>query len=232
VEANTETGLIVTRRIILALLAVVPALGLISDAQEFHRPNSGWIIFTTGSGSVTVRQGPYRLTQKYDPETMEGQIYIEREKDAEPRLIFTNRRAVEFFIGHRGGLALVNYTQATKALFEVYVADTSTGKNWRIDEQALRMFLQDSGADPSLIVVADGEALSPDDRQALLSMNLNYISVSTAEEAEQKGKTFHKRWYAVSTSTGQVLREYRTSSVPRTWLKEYRRSGREITGRQ
>jgi len=60
---------------------------------------------------------------------MEGQIYIEREKDAEPRLIFTNRRAVEFL-------------------------------------------------------------------------------------------------------TGQVLDEYRTSSVPRTWLKEYRRSGREIAGRQ
>ena len=71
----------------------------VTDAQEFHRPNSGWIIFTTGSGSVTVRQGPYRLTQKYEPETMEGQIYIEREKDAEPRLIFTNRRAVEFLTG-------------------------------------------------------------------------------------------------------------------------------------
>ena len=164
-------------------------------------------------------------------EPHEAALYIEHEKDAAPRLIFTNHRAVEFFIGNRGRLALVNSTQATKD-FEVYVADTSTGKNWRIDEQALRMFLQDSGADPSLIVIADGEALSPDDRQALLSMNLIYISVSTAEEAEQKGKTFHKWWYAVSTSTGQVLHEYRTSSVPRTWLKEYRRSGHEITGRQ
>src|SRR5207249_8948751 len=53
-------------------------------------------------------------------------------------------------------------------------------------------------------------------------------SVSTAEEAEQKGKTSHKWWYAVSTLTGQALHEYRTSSVPRTWIKQYRRSGREI----
>ncbi len=220
------------RKIILGVLGAVPALGLISPlpAQDFHGPNSAWISFSTGSGSETIQHGPYRFTQKYDAETLVGRIYFEREKDAEPRLIFTNQRGVEFLISHRGGLALINYTQSTKD-FEVYVADTSTGKNWRIDEQALRMFLRDSGADPSLIVVAGGEALSPDDRQALLSMNLIYISVGTAEEAEQKGKTFKKWWYVVSTSTGQVLHEYRTPSVPRAWLREYRRSGNEIPTR-
>ena len=66
----------------------------------------------------------------------------------------------------------------------------------------------------------------------LLGVQSLHGRIFTAEEAEQKGKTSHKWWYAVSTLTGQVLHEYRTSSVPRTWLKEYRRSGREIAGRQ
>ena len=192
--------------------------------EVFHPPNSGWISFSAGPG--IVQYGQYKLTQKYDSDTGVGQIYIEREKDGEPRLIFTNRRAAEFLIGHRGGLALINYAAATKD-FEVYIANIRTGQSWRIDEQALRMFAHDSGADPSLITVAAGEALSPDDQEALLSMNLIYISVSTSEEAEQRGKTFKKWWYAVSTSTGQVLHEYRTLSMPEAWRTEYGRSENE-----
>lgn len=213
-------------RIIWAVLGVVLARGVLLHAQELHR-ESEWTNFTTSSGSVTVQHGAYRFIQKFDPQSLTGQIYIQRQGQKELRQIFANRRAVEFLLGRRGELALVNYIQSTKDL-EVYVADVSRGKNWRIDQQALRMFFKNSGADPSLMVVARGEALSPDDQQALLSMNLIYISVSTAEEAEQKGKTFKKWWYGVSTSTGQVLHEYQTPSVPRPWLSEYRKSGSEI----
>lgn len=208
------------------IFAGVLGLGSVSllQAQKWHGSNSAWVSFTTGSGSVTFQHGPYRFTQKYDPAAFEGQIYIQRKADEKPRLIFEDQRGLELLMGHRGVLALINCVQSTKD-GKVYVADTNTGKNWRIDEQALRMFLQNSGADPSLIVVAEGDALSADDRQALLSMDLIYISVSTAEEAEQKGKTFKEWRYAVSTSTGQVLHEFRTSSVPKEWLVEYRESG-------
>ncbi len=194
----------------------------------FHSPNSGWISFA--AGSETVQYGPYRLTQKYDEKAFAGQIYIQSENDNESRLIFTNQRALELLIGDRGELALINYTAATKD-FEVYVANIRTGKSWRIDAQALRMYSRDSGADPSLVIVASGEAVSPDDQEALLVMNLIYISVSTREQAEQKGKAFKKWWYAVSTATGQVLREYRTPSVPHVWWIESAGSSAELPRR-
>jgi hypothetical protein len=189
------------------------------DSEIFHPPDSGWIGFSTGP--ETVERGPYRITQQYDPDNLVGRIFIQREKDAEPRLIFTNQRGVEFLIGHRGELALINSTQSTKD-YEVYVTNFGTGESRRIDEQALRMFSHNSGADPSLLIVAAGEALSPDDQEALLAIKLIYISVSTREEADRAGKTFKKWWYAVSTSTGQVLHEYRATSVPRAWRTAYR----------
>ena len=192
------------------------------DSEIFHQPNSGWISFSTGP--ETVERGPYRMTQQYDPDNLVGRIFIQREKDAEPRLIFTNQRGVEFLIGHRGELALINSMQSTKG-YEVYVTNFGTGESRRIDEQALRMFSHNSGADPSLLNVAAGEALSPDDQEALLAIKLIYISVSTREEAGRAGKTFKKWWYAVSTSTGQVLHEYRTISVPAEWRSEFRRTG-------
>ncbi len=192
------------------------------DSEIFHPPDSGWIGFSTGP--ETVERGPYRITQQYDRDNLVGRIFIQREKDAEPRLIFTNQRGVEFLIGHRGELALINSTQSTKD-YEVYVTNFGTGESRRIDEQALRMFSHNSGADPSLLIVAAGEALSPDDQEALLAIKLIYISVSTREEADRAGKTFKKWWYAVSTSTGQVLHEYRATSVPAEWRSEFRRSG-------
>jgi hypothetical protein len=219
------------RKTILGILIALPALAFMStartqkyDPEILHGFKSRWISFV--AAPATVQQGPYRLTQRYDSNTLTGRVYIQRENDAEPRLIFTNDRAAEFLIGHQGELALINCTKATKD-YEVYVANMGTGESWRIDQQALQMFSRDSGADPSLIVVAAGEALSPDDQEALLSIKLIYISVSTREEAGRASKTFKPWWYAVNTSTGQVLHEYRTTSVPRAWRKAYQQSAKQ-----
>ena len=48
-------------------------------------------------------------------------------------------------------------------------------------------------------------------------MDLLHVSVSTDKEAEQMGEAFKKWWNMVTTRSGRVLREYRTSPPPGGW---------------
>jgi hypothetical protein len=209
------------------LLFVFLLAGAAAQGQDLLHSNSHWISFPPANlnfppgPSFSVSSGSYTFTQKYERDAAE--IYVKRDH-GEPLLIFWNQGYAELLIGHHGEHCLVNYYAATKD-FEVFGTNLATGTNGRIDQQALRMFSADSGADPSLLIVAAGEALSADDRQALLSVNLIYISVGTKEEAKRAGKTFKKWWYAVNSSTGQVLHEFRAASVPSEWQREYRQTG-------
>lgn len=206
------------------------AIGLDASGQNLLHTARPWIGFDSHETTSQVA-GSYRLVQTPDGRSDATEVYVQKNTER-PHPIFTNQRYVEFLIGHRGEQALINYYVSSKA-FEVYAASLASGGHWRVDEKALQAFSRNSGADPSLIIVAAGEALSPDDREILLSINLVYISVSTPEEADQKFKTFKKWWYAVSTSTGQVVHEYRMAAVPPDWASEYQKtSGRGFaTGR-
>lgn len=206
----------------LLVASLVIFTGAAAEGQDFWHTRP-WIGF--GREPLSIQSGRFQITEEYEPRALVGRIYVRGPNDREPRLIFTNQEYAEILIGHRGELALINAMAGTKT-FEVDVADLGTGEARRIDEQALRLFSQNSGGDPSLIIVAAGEALTADDREALLSINLIYISVSTAAEAEKKGKTFQKWWYAVSTASGRVMHEYRTAALPAEWRREYQRSGK------
>ncbi len=211
------------------LLALVAAAGSALGQDLLHN-NSHWLSFPPANlnyppwpSLVSSQFGPYTFTQKYDTNAYMGEIYVQRD-GGEPLLVFRSQGYSELLIGHHGEQCLVNNYPATKG-FDVYAVNLATGTNGRIDQQALKMFSENSGADPVLLIVAAGEALSPDDRQALLSINLIYIRVGTKEEAERAGKTFKKWWYAVNSSSGEVLHEYRAPSVPREWQREYRQTG-------
>ena len=174
--------------------------------------------YRLGSPHRTVPATEYSFREDFNPDTFERKVYVQRRGDNKPRLIFTHSRGVSMCVGPSGRLALINSEPATKTV-EVYTSDLSSGRNWRIDEQAMDLYVRNAKPNPALVIVPKGEDMSADDGEALLRIDLIYISVGTPEEAEKVGRTFKEWWYVVDTRNGKVLREYRTPAPPRWWVK-------------
>lgn len=174
--------------------------------------------YRLGSPHRTVPASEYSFREDFNPETLERKVYVQRRGENKPRLIFTHSRGASECVGPGGSLALINSFPATKAV-EVYVADLSSGRNWRIDEQAIALYQRHAKPNPALIIVPKGEDMSPDDGEALLRMDLIYISVAKPEEAEEVGRSFKELWYVVDTRNGNVLLEYGTPPPLRWWVK-------------
>ena len=173
--------------------------------------------YRLGSPHRTVPAREYIFQEDFNPDSLERRVYVRRPGEQERRLIFTHFRGVSECVGPSGHLALINSFLATKAV-EVYAADLSSGRSWRIDAQAVELYKDRAHPNPALIIVPNGEDMSPGDGEALLRMDLIYASVPTPEQAEQVGKTFQQWWYVVDSRDGKVLREYRTPAPMKWWV--------------
>jgi len=172
--------------------------------------------YRLGSPHRTVAATEYSFREDINPQTLERKVYAQRREDKEPRLVFTHSRSASECVGPSGRRALINSFPASKTV-EVYVADLSSGRSWRIDEQAMELYQRHAMPDRDLMIVPDGEDMSPDDGEALVRMDLIYFSVRTPEEADKVGSSFKQWWYVVDTGNGKVLLEYRTPPPPRWW---------------
>ena len=97
------------------------------------------------------------------------------------------------------------------------VADLQTHRDWQIDQAAAQMYRQAAAPDDRLIIVPEAYSFSPDDTKVLIGMDLVDLSVATAQEAAQVSNLYKKWWFVVDTSSGRVLREYRTLEIPKRW---------------
>jgi hypothetical protein len=97
------------------------------------------------------------------------------------------------------------------------VADLQTHRDWQIDQAAAQRYRQAAAPDNRLIVLPEAYSFSPDDTKVLIGMDLVDLSVATAQEAAQVSNLYKKWWFVVDTSSGRVLREYRTVEIPKRW---------------
>jgi hypothetical protein len=99
------------------------------------------------------------------------------------------------------------------------IADLALHKTRQVDHPATEMYRRGARPDNRLIITPQAYAFSPDDKQVLINMELIYISVPAEPSAlaERLNRSYKNWWYVVDSTSGRVLREYRTSKTPTRW---------------
>ena len=157
-----------------------------------------------------------RFTESFDSSTYVRTDFIQRRRDRKPVPFFTHQRGISVTLAHAQRFVLINDYFATKGC-RVMVADLQTHRDWQIDQAAAQMYRQAAAPDDRLIIVPEAYSFSPDDTKVLIGMDLVDLSVATAQEAAQVSNLYKKWWFVVDTSSGRVLREYRTVEIPKRW---------------
>lgn len=191
-----------------------------ASAQVVQRGNATWVSLKL---DVTYRLEGYEVTEYITPGEKNYIIsaYIKRDGDKEPRLFYTHGRHIAVTLGHRRSLVLINDWEATKS-GKVVVANLRSGEKRQIDSAALKMYRQHAAPDGRLWIVPEAYSFSPHDSQVLLKMVKEDVSAGTAEESARASRTYKEWWYVVCSRNGQVVREYRTNKIPRTWWRTAR----------
>jgi hypothetical protein len=191
-----------------------------ASAQVVERGIATWVGLNPG---VTYRLEGYEVSEHITPreDNYTKSAYIKRDGDKEPRLFYTHDRQIVVTLGHRRSLVLINDWQATKS-GKVVVANLRSGEKKQIGSQALKMYRQHARPAHHLWIVPEAYGFSPHDRQVLIKIVKEDVSVATAEESARSSKTYNEWWYVVRSGNGQVVREYRTNKMPQTWWGTYR----------
>jgi hypothetical protein len=192
-----------------------------ASAQVVQRGNATWVGLKPG---VTYRLEGYEVSEYITPgeKNYTRCAYIKRDGDKEPRLFYTHGRQIVVTLGHRRSLVLINDWEATKSS-KVVTVNLRSGKKRQIDSAALKMYRQHAAPDRHLWIVPEAYGFSPHDSQVLLKMFKEDVSAATEAESARASQTYKEWWYVVCSRNGQVVREYRTNKIPRTWWRTNRR---------
>lgn len=225
---NTKAARSCVRSIIsycLGILTLSALVSCLSAGQITQRAGSTWVSLH-GTGKI-YRIGGYETWETFDRKTYTRRVFLRKPVEKKAKLIYTHGRGISLTVGHKGQLVLVNDYFATKAC-KVATVDIDTGRAREIDSAAVKWYTERANPDPRLIIVPEAQGFSPDDRQVLIQMELIYVSIPTAEEAGNVGKTFKPRGYAVDSVSGQVLHEFRARRFPKDWWKSETKQGAAV----
>lgn len=188
-------------------------------AQIIQRKGVSWVAPAT----KILRLNGYEVKEVTELNGIR-RAYIRRGIDNEWIPFYARERFLLVTLGNRRRLVLINDCPATK-FCKVIVADLTSGKVRQIDLQAVEIYRRNASPDKRLVIVPQAYAFSPDDRQALINMELIYIRVPGDEKevAERVNKSYKHWWYVVDSASGSVLREYRASKIPKRWWTSNRR---------
>lgn len=142
--------------------------------------------------------------------------YIKGPHDRAPRPFYIHGRGIGVALGHTQQVVLINDEYTTK-LQKVAVAHLHDYTITDVSSGAMRLYERDVKPNPRLDVNPEAFALSPDDQVVLIRIVLTYVGVDSTELASKVGGTFTPRWYAVDSSTGNVLRTFEGSDPPVSW---------------
>jgi len=184
-----------------------------SVAQTIKRRGVMWVAPT----SETLWLNGYEVKEESDSDGI-GREYIRRAEDRRWIPFYTRERYVLVTLGHRRHLVLVNDCPATK-LCKVKVVNLFSGESKQIDTSATKTYKRNASPDEHLVIIPQAYAFSPDDRKVLIHLELIYISVPAEQrDLANRLNRSYKNWrYVVDSASGRVLREYRTSTLPRKW---------------
>lgn len=185
----------------------------VSSAQVGRRRDVAWV----SPQDVPLQLNGYEVKEVTEPNNAR-RAYIKRDTDSKWRPFYPIERSIDVTLGNRRRLVLINDCPATK-FCKVMVADLTSHKSKQIDQPAIETYRRHAHPDNRLIIVPQAYSFSPDDRQALINMELIYISVPAEprELAKMLNRSYRNWWYIVDSVTGRVLREYRTNQIPKRW---------------
>ena len=191
----------------------------ISSAQAVRRRDVTWV----SPQAVPLQLNGYDVKEVTEPNSAR-MAYIRRDTDSMWIPFYAHERYLLVTLGNQRRLVLINDCPGTKSC-KVMIADLARHRSRQIDQPALEMYRRDARSDNRLIIIPQAYAFSPDDKQVLINMELIYISVPTEprELVERLNKSYKNWWYVVDSITGGVLREYRTSRIPKRWWASSRR---------
>jgi hypothetical protein len=167
-------------------------------------------------GGEPKRVGPYTIFEVVRADSVERDVFISLRPGEKPRKIYTHGRALGVLASHRRERLLMNDNFATKAN-RVVVVEVRSGVATDVGALALRDYVASYKPDLRMILLPVGHAFSEDDRLVLIQIELHYISVAEAKEAKRISDTFVPCWYAVSASTGKVIKKMETGWPPKRW---------------
>ena len=195
------------------LLIAFAFFNFASVAQTIERRGVMWVAPT----SEALWLNGYEVKEESDSDGIRRE-YIRRAEDKRWIPFYTRERYVLVTLGHRRNLVLVNDCPATK-FCKVIVVNLFSGENKQIDTSATKTYQRNASPDERLIIIPQAYAFSPDDRKVLINLELIYISVPAEQrELANRLNSSYKNWrYVVDSANGRVLREYRTSTLPRKW---------------
>ena len=192
-----------------------------SYAQTVRRRGISWV----SPGAAPLRLNGYEVKAVIEPNGLR-RAYIRRDSDREWIPFYTDERFLLVTLGNQKRLVLINDCPATK-FCKVMVADLASHKNRQVDQQAIEMYRRNARPDERLMIIPQAYAFSSDDRQILINMELIYISISAEKkyqaEVDRLAKSYKNWWYVIDTESRRVLREYRTSKIPKQWISNRRR---------
>lgn len=132
-------------------------------------------------------------------------------KDSEkPVLFYEDERGIDIISGSQGRLLFINDFFVSSGGVSVMVADLKTGKNWRIDESAIKDCSSKlKGRKSGNGKIMNGKrpftalAISPDDKKVLLR--------SDDDQLERDDK-FEPLYYVVDAISGKILETHRVKN--------------------
>ena len=185
----------------------------ISSAQVVRRRGVTWVF----PPAAPVRLNGYEVKEVVEPSGI-LKAYIRRDSDREWIPFYHRERYLLVTLGNQKQLVLINDCPATK-FCKVMVADLASRQSRQLDQRAIEMYRRNARPDKRLIIIPQAYAFSPDDRRVLINMELIYISVPAEQHdlAVRLNRSYKNWWYVVDSTSGRVLREYRTSKLSKRW---------------
>jgi hypothetical protein len=175
------------------------------------------------SAGADINLPDYRYFSKAKVLDSGGQLrseYIQRKTDQKPILFYQDERVMQFVLGHQKRLVLMNDIFAVAGNY-VVISDLDKNENHRIDEAAFddytNRFPDTKGTEPDQggFITPNAIAISPDDRQVLIHMDL---FTSATLPVGEKWYANHPDWsYVVDSADGKILKVYKTKAVPAQW---------------
>ena len=144
--------------------------------------------------------------------------FIQRSTDKKPILYYQHERIIEPILGHQGNLLLINDHDCVDCN-NVLICDLNTLKSKRINKQVFDHYKNFVSIDPNTqISTPQAIGLSPDDLMVLIHMDFSYAGGPLPEV--QKAQRKYRDWsYVVDSTTGNILKIYKTKAVPSEWWK-------------
>src|SRR6266404_5161410 len=140
-----------------------------SSAQTVTRRGVTWV----SPSIVPLRLDGYQVKEVAESNG-ERRAYIRRDSDREWIPFYLNERHLLVTLGNRRRLVLLNDCPATK-FCKVMIANLASHKSRQLDQAAIEIYRRDACPDKRLIMIPQAYAVSPDDKQVLINMELSYI---------------------------------------------------------